>query len=223
MSVLDRWLKQNTEIEALDVNLDAGIELFDRTFNSVTKEQLPVVGYYLERLSHLLGEHTEEWWTNWERKTTSSELEIEADFFDCYLQQSVGFDAELFIEQLPLQQQQYNRPTTAPVKIPTAELSVIIDESHAEDVPRWSKQIENYLLLHENKCTIAELIDNLSLTPGAIVCTLLLGNFQLHRHSTGDAYGKRSYHRQEKTRLEQQRDDDFYSSNSIEVRLCQHP
>jgi hypothetical protein len=223
MTVLDKWLKQNTEIEALDVNLDAGIELFDRTFNSVTKEQLPVVGYYLERLSHLLGEHTEEWWTNWERKTTGSELEIEADFFDCYLQQSVGFDGELFIEQLPPQQRKFSQFTTAPVKIPTAELSVIIDESHAEDIPGWSRQIENYLLLHENKCTMAELIDNLSLTPGAVVCTLLLGNFQLRRYYRGDDSFACRRHRQEKTRLEQRGDDDFYSSSSIEVSLCQHP
>jgi hypothetical protein len=195
MSVLDRWLKQNIEMEALDVNLDAGIELFDRTCNSVTKEQLPVVGYYLERLSHLLGEHTEEWWTDWERKTSGRELKIEADFFDCYLQQSVGFDADLFIEQLPLQQRAYNRPTAAPVKIPTADLEAIINQSHAEDVPGWSRQIENYLLLH-GKCTIAELINNLPLTPGAIVCTLLLGDFQL-----------------------EQQGDDFYNSCSIEVTL----
>lgn len=200
MSVLNRWLKQNQEVDVLDIDLDTGIELFDRTFNSVTKEQLPIVGYYLERLSHLLEEHTEEWWTNWERKTSGKELEIEADFFDCYLQQSVDFDADLFIEQLPLQQRSYNRPTTAPVKIPTANLEVIIDESHAEDVPGWSRQIENYLLLHQNKCTMAELIDNLSLTPGAIVCTLLLGNFQL-----------------------EQQGDNFYNSSSIEVSLCQHP
>ncbi len=200
MTVLNRWLEENQEVDALDINLNVGIELFDRVFDNVGKEQLPDIGYYLERLSNLLGEHTEEWWTNWERKTTGSELEIEADFFDCYLQQSVGFDAELFIEQLPHEQRAYNRPITAPVKIPTAELSVIIDESHAEDVPGWSRQIENYLLLHQNKCTMAELIDNLPLSPGAIICTLLLGNFQL-----------------------EQQGDDFYSSSSIEVSLCQYP
>ena len=197
MSVLDRWLKQNQEVDVLNIDFDAGIELFDRTFNSVTKEQLPIVGYYLERLSYLLGEHTEEWWTDWERKTSSREVEIEADFFDCYLQKSVSFDADLFIEPLPSKEREYNQ-LTKPVKIPTVELEAIIDRSHAEDVPGWSKQIEDYLMLRGDKCTMAELIKDLPLTSGAIVCTLLLGSFQL-----------------------KQQGDDFYSSDSIEVKLCQ--
>ena len=197
MTVLDKWLEETTEVDPLDVNLDVGLELFDRTFDVVSKEQLPIVGYYLERLSHLLGEHTEEWWTDWSRRTNGSELEIEADFFDCYLQQSVGFDADIFIEPLPIKDRQYVQPIK-PAKIPSASLEEIIDESHAEDVPGWSKQIESYLKLHELGCTMAKLIDNLPLTPGAIIYTLLLGNFHL-----------------------EQEGDDFYSCSSIWVELCQ--
>lgn len=78
MTALDKWLEESTEVDPLDVNLDAGIELFDRSFDVASKEQLPVVGYYLERLSNLLGEHTEEWWTDWNRRSSGKELEIEA-------------------------------------------------------------------------------------------------------------------------------------------------
>ena len=174
-----------------------GLELFDRTFDAVSKEQLPIVGYYLERLSNLLEEYAEEWWTDWSRRTNGSELEIEADFFDCYLQQSVGFDADIFIEPLPIKNRQYVQPTK-PIKIPSVSLEEIIDESHAEDVPGWSKQIESYLQLHGLGCTMSELIENLPLTPGAIIYTLLLGNFHL-----------------------EQEGDDFYSCDSLRVELCQ--
>ena len=118
MTILDRWLEENQEADALDVNLDVGLELFDLIFDAVSKEQLPIVGYYLERLSHLLEEYAEEWWTDWSRRTNGSELEIEADFFDCYLQQSVGFDADIFIEPLPIKDRQYVQPTK-PIKIPS--------------------------------------------------------------------------------------------------------
>ena len=192
------WLEKNSAVDALDVDLDAGIELFDRAFNSVTKEQLPQVGYYLERLSHLWGEHAEQWWLDWSRRRNGSELGIEADFFDCYLQQSVGFDADIYLESLPNREREY-RPSTKPVKIPSAKLEAIIDESHAEDVPGWSEQIESYLQLHGNSSTLAELIGALALTPGAIIYTLLLGNFQL-----------------------EQKGENFYGSDSLEVRLCQH-
>lgn len=198
MTVLDKWLEETTEIELLDVNLDVGIELFDRAFDAVSKEQLPIVGYYLERLSNLLGEHTEEWYADWDRRSSGKELEIEADFFDCYLQQSVGFDADIFVEPLPNKQRQYIQPSK-PIKIPSASLEEIIDESHAEDVPGWSKQIESYLQLHGLGCTITKLIDDLPLTPGAIIYTLLLGNFYLR-----------------------QEEDDFYNCDRTEVRLCQH-
>lgn len=198
MTVLDRWLEENQEVDALDVNLDVGLELFDRTFDAVSKEQLPIVGYYIERLSHLLGEHTEEWWTDWSRRTNGSELEIEADFFDCYLQQSVGFDADIFIEPLPIKNRQYVQPSQ-PIKIPSVSLEEIIDESHAEDVPLWTKQIESYLQLHGLGCTMTKLIDDLPLTPGAIIYTLLLGNFHL-----------------------EQEGDDFYCCDSLRVELCQH-
>ena len=198
MSVLDVWLEKNSAVDALDVDLDAGIELFDRAFNSVTKEQLPQVGYYIERLSHLLVEHTEEWWLDWSRRRNGSELGIEADFFDCYLQQSVSFDADIYLESLPNREREYN-PSTKTIKIPSAKLEAIIDESHAEDVPGWSEQIESYLKLHGNSSTLAELIEALSLTPGAIIYSLLLGNFQL-----------------------EQKGEDFYGSDSLEVRLCQH-
>ncbi len=197
MTFLERWLEENQEVDALDVNLDVGIELFDRTFDAASQEQLPIVGYYLERLSHLLGEYAEEWWTDWSRRTNGSELEIEADFFDCYLQQSVGFDADIFIEPLPIKDRQYVQPTK-PIKIPSVSLEEIIDESHAEDVPGWSKQIESYLQLHGLSCTMAKLIDNLPLTPGAIIYTLLLGNFHL-----------------------EQEGDDFYCCDSLRVELCQ--
>ncbi len=212
MTFLDRWLEENQEVDALDVNLDVGLELFDRTFDAASKEQLPIVGYYLERLSHLLGEHTEEWWTDWSRRTNGSELEIEADFFDCYLQQSVGFEPDAFIEPLrgiqalpfegrdspsPIKDRQYVQPTK-PIKIPSASLEEIIDESHAEDVPGWSKQIESYLQLHGLGCTMTKLIDDLPLTPGAIIYTLLLGNFHL-----------------------EQEGDDFYCCDSLWVELCQ--
>ncbi|MGB5633788.1 MAG: hypothetical protein WBM86_13565 [Waterburya sp.] len=182
MTVLDKWLEETTEVDPLDVNLDAGLELFDRTFDAASKEQLPVVGYYLERLSNLLGEHTEEWWTDWNRRSSGKELEIEADFFDCYLQQSVGFDADIFIEPLPIKERQYTQPSK-PVKIPSASLEEIIDESqsHAEDVPGWSKQIESYLQLHGLGCMMTKLIDDLPLTPGAIIYTLLLGDFHLEQ------------------------------------------
>ena len=198
MSVLDVWLEKNSAVDALDVDLDAGIELFDRAFNSVTKEQLPQVGYYLERLSHLWGEHAEQWWLDWSRRRNGSELGIEADFFDCYLQQSVGFDADIYLDALPNGEREY-RPSTKPVKIPSAKLEAIIDESHAEDVPGWSEQIESYLQLHGNSSTLAELIGALSLTPGAIIYILLLGNFQL-----------------------EQKGEDFYGSDSLEVRSCPH-
>lgn len=198
MSVLDVWLEKNSAVDALDVDLDAGIELFDRAFNSVTKEQLPQVGYYLERLSHLWGEHTEQWWLDWSRRRNGSELGIEADFFDCYLQQSVGFDADIYLDSLPNGEREY-RPSNKPVKIPSAKLEAIIDESHAEDVPGWSDQIESYLKLHGNSSTLTELIGALALTPGAIIYTLLLGNFQL-----------------------EQKGEDFYGSDSLEVRLCPH-
>ena len=198
MSVLDVWLEKNSAVDALDVDLDAGIELFDRAFNSVTKEQLPQVGYYLERLSHLWGEHAEQWWLDWSRRRNGSELGIEADFFDCYLQQSVGFDADIYLESLPNREREY-RPSTKPVKIPSAKLEAIIDESHAEDVPGWSEQIESYLQLHGNSSTLAELIGALALSPGAIIYTLLLGNFQL-----------------------EQKGEDFYGSDSLEVRSCPH-
>ncbi len=198
MSVLDVWLEKNSAVDALDVDLDAGIELFDRAFNSVTKEQLPQVGYYLERLSHLWGEHTDQWWLDWSRRRNGSELGIEADFFDCYLQQSVGFDADIYLDALPNGEREY-RPSTKPVKIPSAKLEAIIDESHAEDVPGWSEQIESYLKLHGNSSTLAELIGALALSPGAIIYTLLLGNFQL-----------------------EQKGEDFYGSDSLEVRSCPH-
>ena len=198
MTILDRWLEENQEVDALDVKLDVGLELFDRTFDAASKEQLPIVGYYLERLSNLLGEHTEEWYADWDRRSSGKELEIEADFFDCYLQQSVGFDADIFIEPLPIKERQYAQPSK-PVKIPSASLEEIIDESHAEDVPLWSKQIESYLKLHDDGCTMAKLIDDLPLTPGAIIYTLLLGNFYLR-----------------------QEEDDFYNCDRTEVRLCQH-
>ncbi len=197
MTILDRWLSENQEVDALDVKLDVGLELFDRAFDAVSQEQLPIVGYYLERLSNLLGEHTEEWWTDWSRRTNGSELEVEANFFDCYLQQSVGFDADIFIEPLPIKNRQYVQPTK-PIKIPSVSLEEIIDESHAEDVPGWSKQIESYLQLHGLGCTMSELIENLPLTPGAIIYTLLLGNFHL-----------------------EQEGDDFYSCDSLRVELCQ--
>ena len=197
MTVLDKWLEETTEVDPLDVNLDAGIELFDRTFDAASKEQLPIVGYYLERLSNLLGEHTEEWYADWDRRSSGKELEIEADFFDYYLQQSVGFDADIFIEPLPIKERQYTQPSK-PVKIPSASLEVIIDESHAEDVPLWTKQIESYLKLHGLGCTMTKLIDDLPLTPGAIIYTLLLGNFHL-----------------------EQEGDDFYCCDSLRVELCQ--
>ena len=198
MTILDRWLEETTEVDVLDIDLSAGIELFDRAFNTVTKEQLPQAGYYLERLSHLWGEHTEQWWLDWSRRRNGSELEIEADFFDCYLQQSVGFDADIYLDSLPKREREY-RPPAKPVKIPSAELEAIIDESHAEDVPGWSEQIESYLKLHGNSSTLTELIGALALTPGAIIYTLLLGNFQL-----------------------EQKGEDFYGSDSLEVRLCPH-
>ena len=198
MKNLERWLEETTEVEALDLDLERGLELFDLSFNLVTKEQLPQVGYYLERLSHLWGEHAEQWWLDWSRRRNGSELGIEADFFDCYLQQSVGFDADIYLDALPNGEREY-RPSTKPVKIPSAKLEAIIDESHAEDVPGWSEQIESYLQLHGNSSTLAELIGALSLTPGAIIYTLLLGNFQL-----------------------EQKGEDFYGSDSLEVRLCQH-
>ena len=198
MSVLDRWLEKTTEVEVLDVDLDQGLELFDRTFNVVTKEQLPQVGYYIERLSHLWGEHTEQWWLDWSRRRNGSELGIEADFFDCYLQQSVGFEADIYLESLPNREREY-RSSSKPVTIPSAKLEAIIDESHAEDVPGWSEQIESYLKLHGNSSTLAELIEALALRPGAIIYTLLLGNFQL-----------------------EQKGEDFYGSDSLEVRLCPH-
>lgn len=197
MTFLARWLEENQEVDVLDVNLDVGIELFDRAFDAVSKEQLPIVGYYLERLSNLLGEHTEEWYADWDRRSSGQELEIEADFFDCYLQQSVGFDADIFIEPLPNKERQYVQPSK-PIKIPSVSLEEIIDESHAEDVPLWSKQIESYLQLHHDGCTMAKLIDDLPLTPGAIIYTLLLGNFHL-----------------------EQEGDDFYCCDSLKVELCQ--
>ncbi len=43
MTVLDKWLEETTKVDPLDVNLDAGIELFDRTFDAVSKEQLPIL------------------------------------------------------------------------------------------------------------------------------------------------------------------------------------
>lgn len=55
MTILDRWLEENQEADALDVNLDVGLELFDRTFDAVSKEQLPIVGYYLERFVSFIG------------------------------------------------------------------------------------------------------------------------------------------------------------------------
>lgn len=198
MTFLARWLEENQEVDALDVNLDVGIELFDRVFDKIGKEQLPDVGYYLERLSNLLGEHTEEWYADWNRRSSNKELEIEADFFDCYLQQSVGFDAEIFIEPLPNKERSHLQPSK-PAKIPLAPLEAIIDESHDEDVPGWSKQIESYLKLHGLGCTMAKLIDDLPLTPGAIIYTLLLGNFHL-----------------------EQKGEDFYSCDSLWVELCQH-
>ena len=198
MKNLERWLEETSEVEALDLDLERGLELFDLSFNVVTKEQLPQVGYYLERLSHLWGEHAEQWWLDWSRRRNGFELGIEADFFDCYLQQSVGFDADIYLESLPNREREY-RPSTKPVKIPSAKLEAIIDESHAEDVPGWSEQIESYLKLHGNSSTLTELIGALALTPGAIIYTLLLGNFQL-----------------------EQKGEDFYGSDSLEVRLCPH-
>ena len=117
MKNLERWLEETTEVDALDVDIDRGLELFDLSFNVVTKEQLPQVGYYLERLSHLWVEHTEEWWLDWERRRNGFELGIEADFFDCYLQQSVGFDADVYLKSLPNGEREY-RPSTKLSKSP---------------------------------------------------------------------------------------------------------
>jgi hypothetical protein len=145
-----------------------------------------------------LGEHTEEWYADWDRRSSGRELEIEADFFDCYLQQSVGFDADAFIEPLPTLKRSYAK-TSKPIEIPSANLETIIDLSHAEDVPGWSQQIESYLRSLGNSCTMTELIESLPLTPGAIIYTLLLGNFHL-----------------------EQKGEDFYSCDSLWVELCQH-
>lgn len=48
MTFLARWLEENQEVDVLDVNLDVGIELFDRTFDAVSKEQLLVCQFCFE-------------------------------------------------------------------------------------------------------------------------------------------------------------------------------
>ena len=198
MTLLDNWIEENREVELLNANLNVGIELFDRLFTEISKEQLPLAGYYLERLSYLLGEHTEEWYADWDRRSSGKELEIEADFFDCFVQQSVSFDPDDFIEPLANLPRSVDR-VSKPIEIPIASIETIIELSHAEDVPEWNRQIKSYLKSQGNSCMMSELIDNLPLTPGTIIYTVLLGNFQL-----------------------EQKGHDFYSCNSIWVELCQH-
>ena len=137
-------------------------------------------------------------------------------FFDCYLRQSVGFDADAFIEPLPTWKRSYAR-VSKPIEIPSAPLETIINLSHAEDVPGWSQQIESYLKSRGNSCTMAELIHGLPLTPGAIIHTVLLGNFLLLRRGE-DTEGVT----RQALDFKSSEPDDFYSCDGIEVRSCQH-
>ena len=198
MTLLDNWIEENREVELKKIGLQAGIELFDRLFTEISKEQLPLVGHYLERLSYLLGEHTEEWYADWDRRSSGKELEVEADFFDCFVRQSVGFDPDDFIEPLPNLPRSYDLESK-PIEIQVDSIETIIELSHVEDVPGWNRQIKSYLESRGNSCMMAELIDNLPLTPGTIIYTVLLGNFQL-----------------------EQKGNDFYSCSSLWVELCQH-
>lgn len=179
----------------LDVYYQNLLNYIDRRLENLgNREKLMVAGDLYLEVAKIIEEKANLSLDEWKLKYDPNYSDYLPGLFDSLLinkSNSLNIGGLLLNENLEEKELlEDNKPIQLPKirKNKQVSLSEIINLSHAEDIETWSKLLAE--LLGSRSMTLAQILRQADLSPGAVIYSLLLGGFEIEQK--GDFYDNNS-------------------------------